>query len=52
MNGLSSGEILLYGGLAGMGIAVVLALAAAVVFAVTGRKLAEKLEEDYGKPKY
>lgn len=52
MGGLSGSELLLYGGLAGMGIAAVLALAAAAVFAVTGRRLAKKLEEEYGKPRY
>lgn len=52
MNSLSGSELLLYGGLTGMGIVVVLALAAVVVFAVTGRRLAKKLEEEYGKTRY
>lgn len=52
MYGLSSSELLLYGGLAGMGIVTVLALVTAAVFGVTGRKLDKKLKEEYGEPRY
>lgn len=49
MKGLSSSELLLYGGVAGMALAVALALIATAVFVATGRRLAKKLEEEYGK---
>ena len=43
-------ESLLYGGIAAMAAAAVIAAAGIVIFTVTGRKLRRKLEEEYGKP--
>lgn len=51
MGDLSVSEILFYSGIAGMGTAAVLAVLAIAVFAVTGRRLKKKLEQDYGKPR-
>lgn len=50
MNSLSESELLFYGGLAAMGIAVVLMAACALIFALTGRKLKERLKAEYGEP--
>lgn len=49
MNGLSSSEILFYGGIALMGLAAVGAVASAVIFKATGKKLKDILEQEYGK---
>ena len=49
MFGLSGSELLCYGGLAGMGLAVLLTAASAVIFCVTGRRIKSKLEEEYGR---
>lgn len=50
MSGLSGSELLFYGGIAVMAGAVAAALLCAVLFAVTGRRLKRKLEEEYGRP--
>lgn len=49
---LSGSEILLYGGIAVMTVAVMLAVLCAAVFLSTWRKLKAKLEKEYGKLKY
>lgn len=46
---VSVSELLFYGGLIGMGTTMILALLAAVIFRITGKKLKRKLEEEYGK---
>lgn len=45
-----SSELLFYGGLAVMAAAAVLSVLGTVLFRVSGRKLREKLEQEYGKP--
>ena len=47
-NGVS--ELLFYGGLAVMAAAAVLAVLCIALFRASGRKLREKLEQEYGKP--
>lgn len=47
---LSESELLLYGGLAMMAAAAVLAVLCIGIFIRTGRKLKKKLEQEYGKP--
>lgn len=42
-------ELFLYGGIAMMAAAAVAAIVFGTVFVVKGRKLKEKLEEEYGK---
>lgn len=41
---------LLWGGIAAMAAAGVLAVVCGVIFTITGRRLKNKLEEEYGKP--
>ena len=48
---LSSSEWMLYGGIAVMLMAVVLALLCGVIFTITGKKLNKKLDKEYGKRK-
>lgn len=50
MLGLSSSEMLLYGGIAIMVGSAVLAMLCIAIFKMTGRKLKRKLEQEYGKP--
>lgn len=47
---LSVSEKLLYGGIAGMAVVAALVITGIVIFAITGRKIKRKLEEEYGKP--
>lgn len=49
---LSGSELLFYGGIAMMGISLVLIIIFAIAFGCTGRKLKEKLEQEYGKPQH
>ncbi|WP_195986080.1 hypothetical protein [Clostridium sp. D33t1_170424_F3] len=42
-------EILFYGGLAAMGAAAAAAVAAVLLFHRSGKRLAERLEEEFGK---
>lgn len=51
MAGLSGSEVLLYGGIAVMAVAVAAAIVCVVVFCCTGRKLRSTLEQKYGKLK-
>lgn len=48
--GSVSCELIFYGGIAVTVAACVLALICAVIFALTGKKLRKRLEEEYGKP--
>lgn len=50
MFGLSVSEMLLYGGIALMILAVVLAVVFAIVFHNSEKKLQQKLREEYGDP--
>lgn len=50
MIGLSSSEIIFYGGIIVMAAACVLAVLSAVVFVFTGKRLKKCLEQEYGKP--
>lgn len=52
MSGLSGSELLFYGGIAVMLLAVVAAVLASVLFAVSGRHLQRKLEEEFGKKRH
>lgn len=49
MSNLSGGEIFFYGGIAVMALAVLAAIAALVIFSVTGRRLRQKLTEEFGE---
>lgn len=42
-------EILLYGGIAAMGAAAAAAVAAVLLFYLSGKRLAEHLEKEFGK---
>ena len=46
----SGSELLLYGGIAIMGLAVLFTAVSGIIFFLTGKKLKKKLEEEYGKP--
>ena len=48
---LGSSELLFYGGIALMLLAVVLAAAAIACFCITGKRLKNKLEQEYGRRK-
>ena len=50
MLGLSQTDAWLYGGIALMVLAVLVGLGCIVVFGITGRKIRNKLEKEYGKP--
>ena len=50
MGALSVSELILYGGIAAMVLSGILALLCITVFSITGRKLKEQLEKEYGKP--
>lgn len=52
MISLTGGQILLYGGFAIMGAAVVLGLVALVLFYVVGKRLKVCLEHEYGKKRH
>lgn len=47
---LPMGELLLWGGIAAMGAAVGIGFLCIIIFLVTGRKLKERLEAEYGRP--
>lgn len=49
ISSLSSSEFLLYGGIAMMAAAVILGVASAVVLHITGKRLRDRLENEYGK---
>lgn len=49
MFNLTATELFFYGGIALMGAAVVLSLAAVVIFRLTGRRLQSRLEQEFGK---
>lgn len=49
MSGLTQSEWFLYGGIAAMAAAVILAILCIIVFSVTGKRLKKKLEQEYGK---
>ena len=50
--GLSSSEMLLYGGIALMIVVFVLAILCGVVFRITGQRIRKNLEQEYGKLKH
>ena len=50
MLGLTGSEMLFYGGIAVMILAAMLAGLCAVFFAVQGKRLGQRLEQEYGKP--
>lgn len=52
MSGLSGSELLFYGGIAVMLLAVMAGVLAAVVFTLSGRRLRRKLEEEFGKKRH
>lgn len=45
----SESEVLLYGGIALMSIAIILAIISIVTFVLTGWKIKSRLEKDYGE---
>lgn len=51
MIGLSSSEIIFYGGITVMAATCVLAVICIIVFTLTGKRLKERLEQEYGKPR-
>lgn len=51
MNQLSNSEWLLYGGIAIMVVAIILAVLCCLIFMMTGRKLKKKLEQEFGSPR-
>lgn len=50
MNSLLSSDLLFYGGMAIMLVALAAGAICAVIFCITGRRLKQKLEQEYGKP--
>ncbi len=52
MNGLSGSELLFYGGIAVMLLAAAAGILAAVVLKVYGRRLRQRLEEEFGKRRH
>ena len=52
MSGLSGSELLFYGGISVMLLAVAAAILAAVLFAISGRRLRRKLEEEFGRKRH
>lgn len=50
MLGLSSSEMIFYGGIAVMAAALAGSILCSILFHTAGRKLEQKLEQEYGKP--
>lgn len=50
MTGVSVGEWLLFGGIGVMAVAAAAGAGCMILFRITGRRLREKLEQEYGKP--
>lgn len=50
MSDLSGSQLLFYGGIAVMILAAMLAGVCAVFFAIQGKRLGKRLEQEYGKP--
>lgn len=50
MYDMSSGEMLIYVGIAIMVVVIVLTIICISIFRITGRKLKRQLEEEYGEP--
>lgn len=50
MGNLSGSELLFYGGILAMVLSVAAGLICITVFSITGRRLKEQLEKEYGKP--
>lgn len=46
---LTQGEMFLYGGIAALAIAFVSTVVCIIIFRITGKKIRQKLEQDYGK---
>jgi len=51
MVGFSVSELIFYGGIVVMAAACVLAVVCAIIFTITGKRLKERLEQEYGKPR-
>ena len=52
MTNWSGSEWLLYGGIGIMILVIFLAAICIMIFTLTGKKLRQKLEREYGKPKH
>ncbi len=52
MNGLSQSELLFYGGITAMAVAVILAIAAIVIFRICGKRIQAQLEAEFGKKRH
>lgn len=52
ISSLSGSELLFYGGIAVMAAAVVLGAGSAVVLHITGKRLRNRLESEYGKKRH
>lgn len=50
MHGLTQTDVWFYGGIALMVLAVLVGLGCIVVFCITGKRIRNKLEKEYGKP--
>lgn len=50
MIGLSSSELIFYGGIAVMAVTGVLAVICVILFCFTGKRIRKRLEQEYGKP--
>lgn len=42
-------KVLLYGGIGGFGVTLVVIIIVTIVFSISGKKLRDKLEKEYGK---
>lgn len=49
MLGLSESELLLFSGIALMAVTVLLAVLSIITFALTGRQIRKKLQQEYGE---
>lgn len=44
-------QFLFYGGIAGIGVSVLVAILAAILFRITGKHIRTRLDREYGKPR-
>ena len=47
---IQNSELLFYGGILIMAIAVIVMIISLIIFHITGRRIKKRLEEEYGKP--
>ena len=50
--GVTSVEMWLYGGIALICVAILLGIVSLIIFRITGHKIRQQMEQEYGKPQF